>query len=152
MRESFPELVWSQSGKPTKVCLGPRGQREDWDRFKSVCPSIVEAVEQLLHSFSDQKVEVTFGDVLDYGPGHLLGWHQDSMDLTRHLFTVVLTLASEGSGRCEWGGGRLLKMARSFRRLYHRRCRRSATLPFMASLATMNLRIESFGMKVAVWH
>ncbi|CAK9004451.1 unnamed protein product [Durusdinium trenchii] len=24
------------------------------------------------------------------------------MDLTRHLFTVVLTLASEGSGRCEW--------------------------------------------------
>ncbi|CAK9004447.1 unnamed protein product [Durusdinium trenchii] len=25
------------------------------------------------------------------------------MDLTRHLFTVVLTLASEGSGRCEWG-------------------------------------------------
>ncbi|CAK9036369.1 Hypothetical protein (Fragment), partial [Durusdinium trenchii] len=102
MRESFPELVWSQSGKPTKVCLGPRGQREDWDRFKSVCPSIVEAVEQLLHSFSDQKVEVTFGDVLDYGPGHLLGWHQDSMDLTRHLFTVVLTLASEGSGRCEW--------------------------------------------------
>ncbi|CAK9036372.1 unnamed protein product, partial [Durusdinium trenchii] len=85
-----------------EVCLGPRGQREDWDRFKSVCPSIVEAVEQLLHSFSDQKVEVTFGDVLDYGPGHLLGWHQDSMDLTRHLFTVVLTLASEGSGRCEW--------------------------------------------------
>eukprot|EP00438_Fugacium_kawagutii_P002133 Skav218483 [mRNA] locus=scaffold538:1199204:1199770:+ [translate_table: standard] len=102
MRNSFPELVWSRSGKPDKVSLGPRSQQEDWERFRSTCPAIMEAVDQLLQSFADQKVEVTFGDVLDYRAGHLLGWHQDNMDLKRHLFTVVLTLASDGDGRCEW--------------------------------------------------
>merc|ERR1712224_857580 len=43
-----------------------------------------------------------FGDVLDYRDGSLLGWHQDSMDLSRHTFTVVLTLYVEGEGRFEW--------------------------------------------------
>eukprot|EP00913_Durusdinium_trenchii_P016675 g15674.t1 len=90
MRESFPELVWSQSGKPTKVCLGPRGQREDWDRFKSVCPSIVEAVEQLLHSFSDQKVEVTFGDVLPQSPS--LGCHFSFQELRSPISAQCIAL------------------------------------------------------------
>lgn len=102
MRYSFPELVWSRHGKPDKVSLGPRNQKSDWERFQSTCPAIIEAVEQILHSFVDQRVEVTFGDILDYRAGHLLGWHQDNMDLKRHLFTVVLTLASDGDGRCEW--------------------------------------------------
>ena len=102
MRFSFPELVWSRNGKPDNVSLGPRNQQEDWQRFRPICPAIMEAVDQLLRSFADQRVEVTFGDVLDYGPGHLLGWRQDNMDLKRHLFTVVLTLASDGDGRCEW--------------------------------------------------
>ncbi|CAJ1409084.1 unnamed protein product [Effrenium voratum] len=88
-------------GKPQKVCLGPYAKPEDWDRFRPVCPAILRATEQVLQSF-DHKVEVTFGDVLDYAPGHLLGWHQDNMDLKRHVFTVVLTLVSCGEGRTEW--------------------------------------------------
>ena len=102
MRYSFPEVTWSRAGKPDKVCLGPRCKQNDWERFRSACPAILEAAEHLIASFSGQCVEVTFGDVLDYQRGHLLGWHQDNMDLQRHLFTAVLTLASSGDGRCEW--------------------------------------------------
>merc|ERR1711972_7329 len=55
-----------------------------------------------LRSFTGQEVEVSFGDVLDYRDGHMLGWHQDNMDLSRHTFTAVLTLFQEGAGRFEW--------------------------------------------------
>ncbi|CAE7652192.1 unnamed protein product, partial [Symbiodinium necroappetens] len=112
LRYNYPEVTWIRAGKPDKVCLGSRSRQSDWERFRSTCPAILDAAEQLIASFPGQSVEVTFGDVLDYQEGHLLGWHQDNMDLQRHLFTVVLTLSSSGDGRCEWreiasDGGRL---------------------------------------------
>eukprot|EP00931_Biecheleriopsis_adriatica_P077615 TRINITY_DN51135_c0_g1_i1.p1 TRINITY_DN51135_c0_g1~~TRINITY_DN51135_c0_g1_i1.p1 ORF type:complete len:283 (-),score=45.59 TRINITY_DN51135_c0_g1_i1:31-855(-) len=98
----FPEVTWRREGKPDKVSLGPRSTPEDWAKYSATCPHILEAAEKLLRSFRGQHVEVTFGDVLDYRAGNLLGWHQDNMDLTRHTFTVVLTLSSNGDGRFEW--------------------------------------------------
>ena len=83
MRFGYPEVTWIRAGKPDKVCLGPRSRQSDWERFRSTCPAILEAAEQLIASFPGQSVEVTFGDVLDYQEGHLLGWHQDNMDLQR---------------------------------------------------------------------
>lgn len=102
MRMEWPELVWQRSGKPDKASLGPRTRAEDWVKYENACPKTVATVTQLLMALSDQDVQVAFGDILDYQPGHLLGWHQDSMDLTRHTFTMVLTLAADGDGRFEW--------------------------------------------------
>lgn len=100
--EHFPELVWQRDGKPDKISLGSRARSEDWGKFRCVCPKIVETAEMLLRSLDGQAAEVSFGDVLDYRGGHLLGWHQDNMDVTRHTFTAVLTLFDDGEGRFEW--------------------------------------------------
>eukprot|EP00928_Gymnodinium_smaydae_P079197 TRINITY_DN6318_c0_g1_i2.p1 TRINITY_DN6318_c0_g1~~TRINITY_DN6318_c0_g1_i2.p1 ORF type:complete len:302 (+),score=50.86 TRINITY_DN6318_c0_g1_i2:65-970(+) len=102
LRSEFPEIVWQREGKPDKVSLGSRATPEDWAKYQKVCPKILEAAEKLLRSLTDQRAEVTFGDVLDYSPGQRLGWHQDNMDLTRHTFTAVLTLSTFGEGRFEW--------------------------------------------------
>jgi len=102
MRDEFPELVWQREGKPDKVSLGRRVRPEDWARYATFCPKIMETAMRVIQGMPDQDVEVSFGDVLDYRPGHLLGWHQDSMALTRHTFTAVLTLAAEGQGAFEW--------------------------------------------------
>eukprot|EP00933_Yihiella_yeosuensis_P073514 TRINITY_DN8222_c2_g1_i1.p1 TRINITY_DN8222_c2_g1~~TRINITY_DN8222_c2_g1_i1.p1 ORF type:complete len:317 (-),score=56.35 TRINITY_DN8222_c2_g1_i1:335-1285(-) len=102
LRLGWPESTWQREGKPDKMCLGPRTCAEDWAKYRSACPRILEVAERLLHSLSDQQVEVSFGDVLDYRGQQLLGWHQDNMDLSRHTFTVVLTLAAEGHGCFEW--------------------------------------------------
>lgn len=84
------------------MSLGPRRAPEDWSRYKDLCPRIMELAEACLRSFQEQRVEVSFGDVLDYRQGGMLGWHQDNMDLSRHTFTAVLTLATQGEGRFEW--------------------------------------------------
>lgn len=109
LRSARPDIVWHRDGKPDKLCLGSRSRPEDWDKFRGHAPRILEAAEVLLRSFPGQSgVEVLFGDVLDYNCAleaaqpQLLGWHQDNMDITRHTFTVVLTLAAEGDGRNEW--------------------------------------------------
>jgi len=102
MQMEHSEATWHRGGKPCKICLGPRTQPGDWAKYRKTCPKTLETAEKLLASFRDQDVEVSFGDILDYREGHLLGWHQDNMDLNRHTFTVVLTLASEGDGRFEW--------------------------------------------------
>jgi len=102
MRLQCPEAVWQREGRPNKVSLGSRASARDWDRYRATCPKTLETAELLLASLVDQAVEVTFGDVLDYQPGHALGWHQDSMDTSRHTFTAVLTLSAEGEGRFEW--------------------------------------------------
>eukprot|EP00747_Dinoflagellata_sp_TGD_P214224 gnl/TRDRNA2_/TRDRNA2_87113_c0_seq1.p1 gnl/TRDRNA2_/TRDRNA2_87113_c0~~gnl/TRDRNA2_/TRDRNA2_87113_c0_seq1.p1 ORF type:complete len:274 (+),score=27.24 gnl/TRDRNA2_/TRDRNA2_87113_c0_seq1:121-942(+) len=102
MRWEWPELVWKREGKPDKVSLGRRRCAEDWERYRAACPKILEAADHLIRALPGQDIEVCFGDVLDYREGHLLGWHQDSMDLTRHTFTVVMTLAADGEGRFEW--------------------------------------------------
>lgn len=112
MQVEWPQSVWHREGKPGKISLGPRSKPEDWAKFQSTCPKTLETAERLLLSLADQAVHVSFGDILDYRGGNLLGWHQDNMDVTRHTFTVVLTLAAEGDGRFEWceildGGCRL---------------------------------------------
>jgi len=104
LRCETPQIVWDRqhNGKPDKVALGPHMGSSDWDKYRIVCPKIVDTAEAVLRSFQDQHVQVAFGDVLDYRGGSLLGWHQDSMDLSRHTFTIVLTLYTEGEGRFEW--------------------------------------------------
>lgn len=66
MRMEFPEIVWQRSGKPDKIALGPRVQREDWAKYAKGCPKILEVADHLLQSFAGQHVEVKFGDILDY--------------------------------------------------------------------------------------
>lgn len=104
LRYEVPELVWDRlaQGKPDKVGLGPWTCKGEWARYKTVCPKIVETALMVLRSLAKQDVNVAYGDVLDYRDSSLLGWHQDSMDLDRHTFTIVLTLHVEGEGRFEW--------------------------------------------------
>lgn len=102
MREEWPEIVWQREGKPDKVALGRRVRPEDYERYGKACPKILDTITRVVRAMKDQDVEVSFGDVLVYRPGDLLGWHQDSMALTRHTFTAVLTLVSEGQGGFEW--------------------------------------------------
>lgn len=97
-----PDITWQRPGKPVKICLGRRTRPVDWVQFRDWCPKILSTAEALISLFVDQNVEVSFGDVLDYRGSQLLGWHQDSMDLSRHTFTIVLTLVAEGDGRFEW--------------------------------------------------
>lgn len=106
MLYAHPELVWQRAtqGKPDKMSLGAygRGKPDNWAQYREVCPRTVDTALKLLRSLPGQDAEVGFGDVLNYGPGCLLGWHQDNMDLSRHTFTAVLTLYAEGDGRFEW--------------------------------------------------
>lgn len=143
MRLERSDITWHRPGKPDKICLGRRVHAADWLQFREWCPKILDTAETLIASMPGQDVEVSFGDVLVYEGDQLLGWHQDSMDLSRHTFTMVLTLAAEGDGRFEWR--RIAEDCRSLEEVTE------STRPGQGDLAVHGLNCNNFLAHRAYW-